>query len=359
VRGDTVTATAMPRLGVTLMSFAREIHLGLWDLDACLERAGRLGKGTALELTGAQSLPGYPELLPDVADAFRNGVERHELVPTCYDAYLERGRRFGRTATLEEAAELILAELRIAHQLGFPLLRLNTATPELLALLLPTAERLGIRIVIELHGLSARNQDAVRLAEYFDVVGSPSLGFLQDLGAMMRAVPPGYLQEGRRMGVPEALVAAVEQAWLVRRPLDDVLAHLTRLAAGPVAMEWAVGCFVMFHRNPVEELDLVLPHLAHVHGKFFGIDRDGGEPSIDYPAVIGRLRAAGYHGVVSSEYISWTPPDRLDSLEQVAAHHWMVRALWDQEENRYRRAISVSAFRKASSPAAGVANPGP
>jgi sugar phosphate isomerase/epimerase len=359
VTGDTATATPMPRLGVTLMSFAREIHLGLWDLDACLEQAGRLGKGTALELTGAQSLPGYPELLPDVAAAFRNGVERHGLVPTCYDAYLERGRRFGRTATLEEAAELILAELRIAHQLGFPLLRLNAATPELLALLLPTAERLGIRIVVELHGLSARHPDAVRLSEYFDAVASPSLGFLQDLGAMMRSVPSRYLEDGRRKGVPEAAVTAVGLAWAGGRPLDEVLAHLAGLAAGPVAMEWAVGCFVMFHRNPVEELDLVLPHLAHVHGKFLGIDRDGREPSIDYPAVIDRLRAAGYHGVISSEYISWAPRDRLDSYEQVAAHHRMVRALWNQEENRYRRTISVSASRNASSPASGVANPGP
>ena len=326
-----MSTTPAPRLGVTLMSFAREIHLGLWDLGACLERAGRLGEGTALELTGAQSLPGYPELLPDVARAFRNGVERHGLVPVCYDAYLERGRRFGHTATIEDAAELILAELRIAHRLGFPMIRLNAATPELLALLLPTAERLGIRVVVELHGTSARHPDAVRLAEYFDAVGSPSLGFLQDLGAMMRAIPSGYLEDGMRKGIPEATVVAVEQAWTAGQSLDDVLAQLARLAAGRVAIEWAVGCLVMFHRNSVRELDLVLPHLAHMHGKFFGI-RDGDEPSIDYPAVIARLRAAGYAGVISSEYISWTARDRLDSLEQVAAHHRMVRDLWNQDE---------------------------
>jgi hypothetical protein len=50
----------------------------------------------------------------------RGGIDAHGLVPACYDAYVERGRRHGRTASLEEVSELIETELAIAHWLGFP-----------------------------------------------------------------------------------------------------------------------------------------------------------------------------------------------------------------------------------------------
>jgi len=322
-------ATTGPRLGLTMMSFAREIHLGQWDLGECLKQAGRLGAGTALELTGAQSLPGYPALLPEAEWTVRRGIDVHGLIPECYDAYVERGRRHCRAASLEEAAELIETELAIAHPLGFPMLRLNDATPGLLAAVLPMAERLEVRVVVELHGKSIRHPDSVRLAEYFDAIQSPYAGFLQDLGAMMRAVPRSFLDWGRRIGRPAEIVSAVEQGWNSGTPLADTLHQVSVLGGGDVDREWAHGCYVMFHRNPVTDLALVMPYLVHVHGKFFGIDDSGAEPAIDYPAVLAALRAGGYRGVLSSEYISWAPADALDSLAQVAAHHRMVRTMWD------------------------------
>jgi sugar phosphate isomerase/epimerase len=317
-----------PRLGLTMMSFAREIYLSAWDLEQCLERAGRFGPGIALELTGAQSLPGYPALLPEAERVIRRAVDAYGLVPACYDAYVERGRRYGRTASIGEAAELVEAELAVARRLGFPMLRLNDATPGLLAALLPTAERLGVRVVVELHSKPVRHPDSIRLAEYFDAVQSPCLGFLQDLGAMMRAVPRSFLDWGRRCGRPGRIVDAVEHAWNTRVPITDTLGEVSRLGGTDADREWAYGCYVMFHRNPVADLELVLPYLAHVHAKFFGIDGSGAEPAIDYPAVVAALRSGGYRGVVSSEYISWAPAGALDSFEQVAAHHAMIRALW-------------------------------
>jgi sugar phosphate isomerase/epimerase len=320
--------TTGPRLGLTMMSFAREIYLSVWDLGECLQQAGRLGPGTALELTGAQSLPGYPALLPDVERTVRRGIDAYGLIPACYDAYAERGRRYGRTASLAETAGLIEAELAIARRLGFPMLRLNDATPDLLAAILPTAERLGIRVVVELHAKPVRHPDSVRLAEYFDAMQSPCLGFLQDLGAMMRAVPRSYVRWGRRSGRRAAIVEAVERAWNAAAPLADTLRQVSELGGSDADRDWAYATYVMFHRNPAADLELVMPYLAHVHGKFFGVDACGAEPAIDYPSVVAALRRGGYEGIVSSEYISWAPAGALDSLDQVAAHHRMLRTMW-------------------------------
>jgi sugar phosphate isomerase/epimerase len=311
-----------------MMSFAREIYLSAWDLRDCLEQAGRLGPGTALELTGAQSLPGYPALLPEAERTIRCAVDAYGLVPACYDAYVERGRRYRRTASTGEAAELVEAELAAASRLGFPMLRLNDATPALLAAVLPAAERLGVRVLVELHPKSVRHPDSLRLVEYFDVVQSPYVGFLQDLGGMMRAVPRSFLDWGRRTGRPGRIVDAVGHGWNTRVRLEDTLAEVSRLGGTDADREWAYSCYVMFHHHPVGDLELALPYLAHVHGKFFGIDGSGTEQAIDYPAAVAVLRAGGYDGVVSSEYISWAPAGALDSFEQVVAHHQMVRALW-------------------------------
>jgi hypothetical protein len=143
------------------------------------------------------------------------------------------------------------------------MLRLNDAAPDLLAAILPTAERLGIRVVIELHAKPIRHPDSARLAEYFDAVQSPCLGFLQDLGAMMQAVPRSYVQWGRRSGRPAAIVEAVEQGWNAavppRHPPD-----VSRLGG---------LCRPRRCRHvppqPVADLELVMSFRVHVHGKFF------------------------------------------------------------------------------------------
>ena len=133
------------------------------------------------------------------------------------------------------------------------------------------------------------------------------------------------------MGAPQrpaAIVEAVERAWNAAAPLADTLRQVSELGGSDVDRDWAYATYVMFHRNPVADLELVMPYLAHVHGKFFGIDACGAEPAIDYPSVVAALRRGGYEGIVSSEYISWAPAAALDSLDQVAAHHRMLRTVW-------------------------------
>jgi sugar phosphate isomerase/epimerase len=44
------------------------------------------------------------------------------------------------------------------------------------------------------------------------------------------------------------------------------------------------------------------PHAAHVHAKFWHVDRSGAEPSMDYPALLAGLRRRGYDGWITFEY---------------------------------------------------------
>ncbi len=317
-----------PRLGVTLFSYTREYYARRYTLADCLAEAGKLEDARALELIGAQSLRGYPRPAPAVEAELRGLIEYHGLEPTCYGAYLERGRRRDRVATIDEAVELIEAEIAIAKRLGFPLVRLNTATPDLLEKLLPTAEAADITIAVELHQKTIESPEMQALLELFERAASPRLGFVQDLGAMMTRIPDSFLDEGLRSGIEPATVRAVAEAWPHGTGLD---------AAGdgdPAARGWAAAARSMFLRTEPATLRAVLPHLAHVHGKFFGIDASGQEPCIPYGEILAILRDGGYAGAIASEYLTFKPLTELDSAQQVRAHHQMIRRLWQTGPER-------------------------
>jgi sugar phosphate isomerase/epimerase len=308
-----------PRVGLTLFSFTREFWLRQWTLEECLERAGQLGDDIALEIVGAQSLPSYPDLTATDERALHDAFDRHGLVPTCYGAHVERGRVPGRVASLDETVEIIEREIAIAVRLGFGLVRLQTATAALLERLLPAAERAGVRVVVELHARPITTPEMQEALALMERLQTPQLGFILDLGAIMTRVPERYLELGRRDGVPEPVIESTREAWEAGEPLPAD------------ADGWVRACWAMFHRTSPETIDQVLPHLAHVHAKFFGIDEGGEEPSIPYGEILGRLRDGGFTGALSSEYLSWQAADETDSFEQVRAHHAMIRRLWAAE----------------------------
>ncbi len=317
-----------PRLGVTLFSYTREYYSRRYTLADCLAEVGKLEGGRALELIGAQSLRGYPRPRPGVMTEVRALIERHDLEPVCYGAYLERGRRRDRVATIEEAVELTAEEVEIAKQLGFPLVRLNTATPELLEKLLPCAERADVTLGVELHQKTIESPEMQALLALFERAESPRLGFVQDLGAMMTRVPESFLDEGLRSGIDPAIVHAVADGWLHGAALD-VIGDADVPARG-----WAAAANSMFLRTEPATLHAVLPHLVHVHAKFFGIDASGDEPCIPYAEILAILRGAGYAGAIASEYLTFKPLAELDSARQVRAHHQMIRRLWEAGSHR-------------------------
>jgi sugar phosphate isomerase/epimerase len=319
--------TAGPRLGLTLFSFTREFWLRQWTLEECLARAGRLGDDIALELVGAQSLPSYPQLTADDECDLRESIARHGLIPTCYGAHIERGRVPGRVASLDETVEIVEREIDIAVRLGFPLVRLQTATAAILERLLPSAERAGVRVVVELHARPITTPEMQEALALMERLQTPHLGFILDLGAIMTRVPSSYLELGRREGVPESLVELTRDSWEAGASLDDALGAASRSAA-PSAIGWVRACWSMFHRTDPSTIDQVLAHLAHVHAKFFGIDEHGEEPTIPYDAILARLRDGGFTGALSSEYLSWRQADETDSYDQVARHHAMMSRLW-------------------------------
>jgi len=79
------TATARPKLGVTLYSFTREFHGRRYTVEELVRRVAADQLGPGLEMIGFQSIRGFPRVSDEYARWFRRLVDSVGLEPSCLD----------------------------------------------------------------------------------------------------------------------------------------------------------------------------------------------------------------------------------------------------------------------------------
>jgi hypothetical protein len=322
-----------PGLGVVLFSLGGEFWQRRLSLAGCLEAVASLGPDQGIELIGAQSLGSYPAVSPEEIREFRAAVDRTGVVPVSYCAYLERARSRSRALSPVEALPLVEQEIATARALGFPMVRLNTATPEVLRALPSLAERTGVDLVVELSTEPRTSPATADLLEELDRLACPALGVIQDFSAFVHAVPRPFLADAAAGGAPEAALEALTAAWSEGRPVGDAVdAVLSLPGLSPAergqAVQTAHITYALFPRGAAAGLRDVLPHLRHVQAKFFALDETGTEPCVPYAELIAILRDGGYTGRIHSEFEGFLWDDDLDALDQIARQQADVVRLW-------------------------------
>jgi sugar phosphate isomerase/epimerase len=322
-------------MGVMLFSLGGLFWQRRLSLPRCLEQVAALGPDQGIELIGAQSLSSYPEVSADDVRSFRAAVDRTGVVPVSYCAYLERARSRSRVLAPVDAVPLLEQEIATARRLGFPMVRVNTATPEVLRALAPLSERTGMTLVVEL-ATEPRTDPAVQaLVEELDRLGCPGLGVIQDFSAFVRAVPAPFVEATVAEGTPPGAVAVVVDAWTAGRPLAEALDAVRALPGlDPTGLGLAVQAahmtYALFRSGSPEGLRDVLPHLRHVQAKFFATAPDGSEPCVPYAELLPILRDGGYRGRLHSEFEGFLWSDDLDPLAEIARQQQYLARLWEE-----------------------------
>ena len=92
--------------------------------------------------------------------------------------------RRGRPMTIDESYEYHKTQIETAAKLGIPVAKTQVmAGPEVLVRLVPLAERLNIKIGVEIHSPeSVDSPNVVAFREEYAKVDSPYLGFVPDFG---------------------------------------------------------------------------------------------------------------------------------------------------------------------------------
>ncbi|HWI30583.1 MAG TPA: sugar phosphate isomerase [Microbacterium sp.] len=332
---------ATPLLGVTLYSFNHDWVAGRFDLDALLAAVAESGVGPGVEVVGFQSFRNFLALGADEIRSFRDSLDRYELIPTCLGSTIDVAIRRDRYLTTEERVDYLLPQMRAAHALGFPTVRIQLgADTAVLEAVVPEAERLGLRLGMEIHAPEGPNSGAVqRVRESYERIGSDCLGFIPDFSSTMNRVTPGLLRSFTAAGLTPDLAEILEEIWAEDGDPGERLGRFRAIAerhgASQHVIEAVTPAFTINgHVDPAEWADII-HQVFHIHAKFYEIDESGNESAIDYFANLAPFARAGYSGSISSEWEAhpWTPEAEMDTFDLIRRQQQLIRRAFEQLES--------------------------
>lgn len=320
-------------LGLTLYSASAEFRAGWYDFDGLLSRVAELGIGPGIEIVASQVLPTYPNVTDDFARSWQEAFDKHGFTASSFGANLDMGRRRDRDMTPDEEYEFTQTLFRGAKKLGFPLVRIQSAKPELLRRLLPLAEDLELKLAYEIHApLGPNSPEIMKVRDVYAELDSPLLGFVADFSSTMHSMSPTLLRAVRRAGLDDEAVQRLQAIWATAAPMrvrqEEFIAYLRGRDFDPARLgSFAHLAFNMHgHVSPQEWAD-IMPQIMHVHAKFYDIDGQGNEPAIDYPELVRVFVEGGYRGYWSSEWEghAFAELGEVDPLLLVRQQHDLIR----------------------------------
>lgn len=321
------------KLGLTLYSASAEFRAGWYDFEGLLDRVAELGIGPGIEIVASQVLPTYPVVSDEFVRTWRDAFDRHGFDESSFGANLDMGRRRDRDMAPDEEFEFSETLFRGAAKLGFPLVRIQSAKPELLRRLLPIAEELDLKLGYEIHAPMGPNAEPImKVRETYAELDSPLLGFVADFSSTMHSMSPTLLRAVRRAGLDEEAVQRLQDIWATDAPMrqrqEEFITYLRGRDFDPGRLgSFAHLAFNMHgHVDPRAWAD-IMPQILHVHAKFYDIDEHGQEPAIDYPELVRVFVEGGYRGYWSSEWEghAFAELGEVDPLLLVRRQHDLIR----------------------------------
>lgn len=319
-----------PRTGTTLYALTNEFLTRRYSFEDLMRETARRDIGPGLEIVGFQSIRGFPEVSDAFADRFRQLVDELELIPTSLGINADQEIRRGQVMNEDEMVAYHEPQIRAAAKLGFPVARYQYgAGPEVIRRLVPLAERLGVRLGLEIHAPHhANHPEVLKYRDMYASLRSPFLGWIPDFSSTARTVPPSLLESFLARGIPQDLIDLAMHAW---HDSGDIVSRMTRYkesarkaGADEVHLNELSLIFPMFGKEDPRSWLELMPEVVHVHGKFYGFDADGNEEAIDYATILPLFRKSGYQGYISSEWEGHMYSNA-DAFEMIERHQALCR----------------------------------
>jgi hypothetical protein len=320
------------KLGSTLYSFTNEFLSYQYSFDQLVRKVAELRLGPGLEVVGYQSIRGFPTITDEFASRFKDLIAETGLKPSCLGINADVMLRRGQMMTEKESAAYHEPQILAAAKLGFPVARYQfSASPAVIQRLVPLAERVGVKLGLEIHAPNRVDSPAVMAyREMYAKVNSPCLGFIPDFGASARNAPPGLVADWRARGLSASLINTALDIWRSDRTLEAKRAEFGRRAdeaGADMPSRTAVAViFNVLSQQPPEKWLEIMPQAVHIHGKFYGFDDSGKESAIPYEELLPVFVKGGYDGYMSSEWEGHMF-STASGLELVQKHHALCRRI--------------------------------
>ncbi len=328
--------------GTTLYSYTRMFHQREMTMEELIREVARRGQGPGLEVIGFQSIRNFPNPGDEFIGKFKDLIAELGLIPTSLAVNADLGLRRDRLLTHDEMIAYMAAQINLASKLGFPVARVQISmTPDVMEALLPVAEKANVKLGLEVHSHhSPRHVEMQAHLERYEKLNSGYLGFVPDFGATTVGMPPSLIEKYRKTGVPEDMIKELLDLWQVHHaegaPKDgrtqgmrmgQVAGIAAKFGFGETAIDYAINhCGLFGHADPSEWADIM--HLVwHTHGKFFGMDANGDEPTTPLVDILKVYADAGYTGSISSEYEGFHWDNWSNPFDQVDGHQKRIREI--------------------------------
>ena len=253
-----------PKRGVSLYSYSAEFGLTK-NLEECFEDVHDMG-AHGIEILANTHIENYPYPPAEWVDKWFALLEKYELEPIDYGHWVDSHVLKFRELTTEESAEMLCRDIRLAHRLGFKIMR--TKMPVISASLdpvenwrdiikgaLPLAERLGMIMCPEIHNPTNLKSEMVQnYVDFIKETGTKSFGLNIDFSVFRTEFSEG---------------------------------------------EWRDPGFVP---NVPEDIIPLLPYVPCCHAKYFNVDDSFQETTIPYKKILSILIENNWDGYLLSEY---------------------------------------------------------
>lgn len=289
------------KLAVSLYSFSSEYINGVLDLDGILKKAKEMGY-EGIEIVAAQMVPNYPYPTDEWLYSFKELLQKYELSPVCWSAYIDMGIHSDRDLSDEEIIEYTLNDMIYAKKAGFPLVRTqHSISPAIFKKMLPFCEKLDIKLAIEMH--HPHHPEVDEWKEYIKICkteGKGYLGIVPDCGIFQNYPHKLFLDQALEMGFRSNILDRVVALHATDTPLEVVI-NSENLTADEIVV--AKDLYSTFnHPARVEQLKDLIDISFYFHGKFYYAYEGENDRCIPYDEIMNELTWLSYNGYMACEY---------------------------------------------------------
>lgn len=342
---------------VSLYSYQEAFFTGKLDLEGCIRESAKAG-ATGIELLAEQMVDEFPVITPEFKEKWFGWMEKYNTAPSCMDAFLENHIFDNRTCTLREQIANMERDIRIAHELGFKVLRTLVSTPmPVIEGSLKIAEDYDVKIGLEVHSPFSLNSGwSDGYMEMILRTGTKYFGFIPDFGIFCKQIPTELTNQALKNGAHPECVKLVQEAFqeriakgLVKIKYDTNLGaanYAYRVANGQMKLmeqiekmggneadkSYAGASFNYTWNDPQDIIDNI-QYIFHTHAKCYNINEQYEETCIPMQEVIDAYKKAGYVGYLSTEWEGGEMVDDASELciEQVRRHQECMRRCIESE----------------------------
>ncbi|MER0123238.1 sugar phosphate isomerase/epimerase family protein [Streptococcus sp. ZJ93] len=277
--------------GVALYSYSGEYGKTM-NLEDCFKDMYDMG-ATGIEILANSHIDSYPKLSDDYLEKWQRLCKQYQIEPVEYGHWIDTRLYKNRDISMEEAREMLINDFKIAHKLGFKILRTKMGVingelapvenwREIVKSVLADAEKYNVIMCPEIHLTTVLADQFVQ--DYVDFIketGTKHFGLNVDLSVFQN-----------RFDVPGVLV-------------------------------FNPDCK---HSLP-EEIIPLLPYIKCIHAKFNKMDDDFNELTIPYPEILNLLKEHDWEGYLLSEYEGVNKELEGYVSQELRKHHVMMKRI--------------------------------